>query len=232
MGIFTRFRDIVSSNINAMLDKAEDPEKLIKLMIQEMEDTLVEIKSSCAGAMAGRKKVNRTLEDVSSRVSEWSAKAKLALSKDREDLARKALVEKRRYGQEIDRMEYECRQFADIVEKYQEDIRQLEEKLANARKKHNILIQRHRKARQSKKTHSQIRYSESQDTVTRFEHFENRIERMEADADLVNFAAKPTIEDEFEKLANDDEIENELSALKSELSGEPSSSKAKENEEN
>ncbi len=232
MGIFTRFRDIVSSNINAMLDKAEDPEKLIKLMIQEMEDTLVEIKSSCAGAMAGRKKVNRTLEDVSSRVSEWSAKAKLALSKDREDLAREALVEKRRYGQEIDRMEYECRQFADIVEKYQEDIRQLEEKLANARKKHNILIQRHRKARQSKKTHSQIRYSESQDTVTRFEHFENRIERMEADADLVNFAAKPTIEDEFEKLANDDEIENELSALKSELSGEPSSSKAKENEEN
>ena len=230
MGIFTRFRDIVSSNINAMLDKAEDPEKLIKLMIQEMEDTLVEIKSSCAGAMAGRKKVNRTLEDVSYRVSEWSAKAKLALSKNREDLAREALVEKRRYGQEIERMEYECRQFADIVEKYQEDIRQLEEKLANARKKHNVLVQRHRKARQSKKTHSQIRYSESHDTVTRFEHFENRIERMEADDDLVNFAAKPTIEDEFEKLAVDEEIEDELSALKSELSGEPSSSQ--ENEEN
>ena len=218
MGIFTRFRDIVSSNINSMLDKAEDPEKLIRLMIQEMEDTLVDIKASCAGAMAGRKKLVRALEDVNVRISQWSAKAILALSKDREDLAREALMEKRHYSQEIEHLENECRQFADIVDQYQDDIRQLVEKLAKARQKHGVLVQRHRKAQQKKRTHSQIRYSESSDTVARFEHFENRIERMEADADLVNFARKPTIEDEFAKLADDEEIESELSALKNELS--------------
>ncbi len=223
MGIFTRFRDIVTSNINAMLDKAEDPEKLIKLMIQEMEDTLVEIKASCAGAMAGRKKVVRALDDASLRVSDWSAKAKLAVSKGREDLAREALMERRRYTEEIEHMENECQQFADIVDQYQEDIRQLEEKLATARQKHNVLVQRHRKAQQKKRTHSQIRYSESNDTVIRFEHFENRIERMEADADLVNFARKPVLDDEFAKLVGDEEIESELSALKNELSEQTSS---------
>ncbi len=228
MGIFTRFRDIVTSNINSMLDKAEDPEKLIRLMIQEMEDTLVEIKASCAGAMAGRKKVNRALEDLSIRVSDWASKAKLALSKGREDLAREALMEKRRYSEEIEHLENECRQFSDIVEQYQDDIRQLEEKLAKARQKHGVLVQRHHKAQQKKRTHSQIRYSESSDTVARFEHFENRIERMEADADLVNFARKPTIDDEFAMLADDEEIESELSALKSELAEQPSSSKENE----
>ena len=97
MGIFTRFRDIVSSNINAMLDRAEDPEKLIKLMIHEMEDTLIEIKASCAGVMAGAKKVQRQLSDVRARVAYWEEKAGLAVNKGRDDLAREALIERRKY---------------------------------------------------------------------------------------------------------------------------------------
>jgi len=97
MGIFTRFRDIISANINAMLDRAEDPEKLIKLMIREMEDTLVEIKASCAGVMASRRKVERQLEDIDIRSKHWEEKAELAVSKGRDDLAREALMEKRKY---------------------------------------------------------------------------------------------------------------------------------------
>ncbi|MBW1995316.1 MAG: PspA/IM30 family protein, partial [Deltaproteobacteria bacterium] len=97
MGIFTRFRDIVSSNINVMLDRAEDPEKLIKLMIREMEDTLVELKASCAGVMADSKRLARQLEDIESRIRYWEEKAGLAVRKARDDLAREALLEKRRF---------------------------------------------------------------------------------------------------------------------------------------
>src|SRR3972149_6455430 len=97
MGIFTRFRDIISSNISAMLDKAEDPEKLIKLMIREMEDTVVEMKVSCAGLMAGAKKSRRQMEEAEGRMRFWAEKASLAVSKGREDLAREALLEKRRF---------------------------------------------------------------------------------------------------------------------------------------
>jgi phage shock protein A len=93
MGIFTRFRDIISSNINAMLDRAEDPEKLIKLMIREMEDTLVEIKAACAGAMASSKKVQRRLQALDDKSGYWETKAELAVKKDRDDLAREALVD-------------------------------------------------------------------------------------------------------------------------------------------
>ena len=90
MGIFTRFRDIISSNINAMLDKAEDPEKLISLMIREMEDTLVEIKASCAGVMANKKKLQRQMSEAQARSENWEQKAALAVTKGRDDLAREA----------------------------------------------------------------------------------------------------------------------------------------------
>ena len=107
MGIFTRFRDIISSNLSAMLDKAEDPEKLIRLMIREMEDTLVEIKASCAGVMAERKKAGRQLEEITRRSSYWEEKAGMAVEKGRDDLAREALHEKRRYTRRIDVLESE-----------------------------------------------------------------------------------------------------------------------------
>ena len=107
MGIFTRFRDIISSNINAMLDRAEDPEKLIKLMIREMEDTLVEIKASCAGVMAERKKAQRQLEDIEAREKYWEDKAGLAVNKGRDDLAREALIEKRGHTRRKEGIELE-----------------------------------------------------------------------------------------------------------------------------
>jgi len=125
MSIFTRVHDIISSNINAMLDKAEDPEKLVKLIIREMEDTLVEIKASCASAMAKKKHVERESEAMATRAREWEDRAQLAVNKNREDLAREALLEKRRYTERGKALETESLQFDEIIQQYQEDIVQL-----------------------------------------------------------------------------------------------------------
>jgi phage shock protein A len=217
MGIFTRFRDIISSNINAMLDKAEDPEKLISLMIQEMEDTLIEIKASCAAAMAASKRTQRQMEEAQSRSRHWEDKAGLAVSKSRDDLAREALLEKRRYADRAYSFEKELQDMNALIQQYQEDIKQLEEKLRGAREKQRLLVQRHVHAFKKRRAQEEIRRMDSTGAVLKFEEFENRIERMEAEADLVNFGRKPTLEAKFEELLVDDEIEKELQTLKSSL---------------
>jgi phage shock protein A len=214
MGIFTRVRDIISSNINAMLDKAEDPEKMVRLIIQEMEDTLVEIRASCAGAMATKKKIQRQLDECKTRAQRWEDKATLAVSKGREELAREALYEKKRYRDRAGSLENEQAQCDHIIEQYQEDMRQLEDKLAGARERQRMLVQRHIHATSKKTAQEKIRKIDTSDAFVRFEKFENRIERMEAEADLVNFARKPTLEDEFVRLQENEEIEKELAALK------------------
>ncbi len=217
MGIFTRFKDIVSANINSMLDKAEDPEKMIKLMIQEMEDTLVEIKASCAGAMASKTKVGRALSEVKVKAEDWEAKAKLAVSKGRDDLAKEALVEKRNFTNEVERLEADMAQLDGVVQQYHDDIEQLELKLANARKKRQTLIQRHVHAQKRYRAQTAIRKINNSDAFARFEAFQNRIERMEADANLVNAKAKTSLVDEFAGLEKDEAIDNELAALKKDL---------------
>ncbi|MEW6106609.1 MAG: phage shock protein PspA [Bacillota bacterium] len=214
MGIFSRLSDIISSNINAMLDKAEDPEKLVRLMIQEMEDTLVEIKASCAGVMATKKKVQRELDDVQSQAQQWANKAHLAVSKGREDLAREALREKRRARERVAALEKELAQCEALIEQYQGDITRLEEKLHTAREKQRMLVQRHIHARRKKRAQEEIRRFETTDAFVRFAQFENRIERMEAEAELVNFGRKPALAEEFSRLEGDEEIEKELQALK------------------
>ena len=214
MGIFTRLSDIISSNLNAMLDKAEDPEKLVRLMIQEMEDTLVEIKASCAGVMATKKKAQRELQEALTRITQWGEKAQLAVNKGREDLAREALLEKRRYRERVSALEKELSQCDALVEQYQADMSQLEDKLSGAREKQRILVQRHIHAQRKKRAQQEIRRLDTTDTLIRFEQFENRIERMEAEADLVNFGRKPPLEDEFARLEGDEEIEKELATLK------------------
>ena len=217
MGIFTRFRDIISSNINSMLDKAEDPEKLIKLMIHEMEDTLVEMKASCAGVMAESKKVERQLDEVHVRAQYWKEKAELAVSKGRDDLAREALAEKRRYMDRSDSFEREQMEHHTLIQKYQDDILQLEDKLGAAREKQRMLVQRHIHARRKRRAQEEIRRMDSTEAIFKFEKLENRIERMEAEADLVNFGKKPALEAELDSLLVDDEIEKDLQTLKASL---------------
>jgi phage shock protein A len=214
MGIFTRFRDIVGSNINSMLDRAEDPEKLIKLMIQEMEDTLIELKSACAGVMAESKKIERQLQALDRRVDYWEDKANLAVNKGRDNLARDALVEKRRYSRRAESLTQELSEHEALLEQYQDDIRQLEEKLKNAREKERLLVQRHIHAARKKRAQEEMRRMDSADAIFKFEELEHRIEHMEAEADLVNFGRKPSLEEEFERLSLDEEIERELKTIK------------------
>ncbi len=214
MGIFTRFRDIISSNINAMLDKAEDPEKMIKLMIREMEDTLVEIKTACAGVMASSKKVRRQLDGSRERIQYWEEKATLAVNKGRDDLAREALVEKRKFTRRTETLEHDLVEQDLLIEQYQEDIRQLEEKLKSARDKQRLLVQRHVHAQRKMQAQQEMQRIDSTETMMKFDELENRIERMEAEADLVNFGKKSSLEDELERLSVDEEIESELQALK------------------
>lgn len=214
MGVFSRVRDIISSNLNSMLDKAEDPEKLVKLMIREMEDTLVEIKASCAQAMATKKKVQRQLDEVLDRAKEWGGKAQLAVAKGREDLAREALVEKRRYVERGEALAEELAQLDGIVEHYQQDITQLEDKLGTARDKQRVLVQRHAHAQGKRRAQENIRRIDTSDALLRFDQFEGRIDRMEATADLVNYGRQKDLNDQFAELENDEEIERELAALK------------------
>ena len=215
MGIFTRFRDIISSNINSMLDKAEDPEKLIRLMIREMEDTLVEIKTACAGVMAGSKKIARQLEGLQTRARYWEEKAQLAVKMDRDDLAREALVEKRKFTRRTQTLANEMSEHDLLIEQYQNDIRQLEEKLRSARDKQRLLVQRHIHAQRKIQAQKEIQRVDSTETLMKFDELENRIERMEAEADLVNYGQKTSLETELERLSADEEIESELQSLKS-----------------
>jgi phage shock protein A len=215
MGIFTRFRDIVSSNINSMLDRAEDPEKLIRLMIREMEDTLVELKAACAGVMAETKTVQRRMDEAGDRSRFWADKAKLAIDKGRDELAREALVEKRRHHERFAELEAELKQQSGLVAQYHEDIRQLEDKLKTARDKQRLLVQRHIHADRKRRAQEEIRRIETSDALFRYEELENRIDRMEADAELVNYGRRSALEEELNRLGSDEDIERELQALKS-----------------
>ena len=218
MGVFTRFRDIVSSNINAMLDKAEDPEKMLKLMVSEIEDTLVEIKSECAGVMATGKKTERELKNAQSRADYWKERAALAVRKGRDDLARDALVEKRRYTEKAEALQRELGEHQALVAQYQDDMVQLEQKLRTAREKQRIFVQRHIHARHQRQAREEIRRIDHSKAVYKFEEFENRIERMEAEAVLVNYGIETTIEQELDAIIVDEDIENELHHIKSSLS--------------
>lgn len=214
MSIFTRFRDIISSNMNAMLDRAEDPEKMIKLMIREMEDTLIELKSACAGVIAGRKKLQRKRDDISERIDLWGQRAELAVTKGRDDLAREALVEKRKFSELAESLDHEISGHSELITQYQGDISELDIKLTSAKEKKRILIQRHKKAGNKMRAQEDIRRMDSADTMARFEHLESRIDRMEAEADMVNYGKKERVDDQFDGLAADDDIEKELANMK------------------
>lgn len=220
MGIFTRFRDIVSSNINAMLDRAEDPEKLLKLMIREMEDTLVELKASCAGVMADAKKTQRRLDEQAFRKNAWEEKASLAVRRGRDDLAREALLQKRMHSERQIELRNNRDELGLLVDQYQEDIHELEDRLKTARDKQRLLIQRHVHARNKMDAQHEIRRADSAEVMVKFEEFEKRIDRMESEADLINIGRQNSLKEELDNLTVDEEIEAELQALKKPAHGE------------
>jgi phage shock protein A len=214
MGIFTRFKDIVSSNINSMLDHAEDPQKMVRLMIREMEETLVELKANCAGLMATRKKIGRELDEVEDRVALWAERAERAVAKGREDLAVEALNEKKEYSRLAEVKRGEMAEIDEMVEAARDDIEKLEEKLQTAVDKQRVLVERHHRAHQCRRARRNVRQADSMDAVRRFEQMEQRIERMEAEADLTGMSGQRTLEDEFSRLEMDEDIQKELDELK------------------
>ncbi len=214
MGIFTRFKDIINSNINAMLDKAEDPEKMIKLMIHEMEDTLIDLKSSCAAVIASRKKIDRKLAEIRDKKDLWAKRSQLAVLKGRDNLAREALIEKRRFSKVVDALTGELDEHSGLIQQYHVDIGELEDKLNKAKEKKRVLVHRHKRASGKIRAHMEIKRSSNSDTMARFDKLESRIEQMEAEAELVNIDRGNSLDDEFDTISTDEEIENELAKLK------------------
>ena len=186
-------------------------------MIKEMEDTLVEIKVSCAGAMATKNKIERDCQTVETRARQWGEKAQLAVDKGREDLAREALMQKRRYTERSTALEKERAECEALIRQYQDDMSQLDNKLGTVREKQRLLVQRHIHAQKRKRAQEDLRRLDSSEAFVRFEQFENRIERMEAEADLVNPApgAEHQLAQELARLEGDEEIEKEISRAQS-----------------
>jgi phage shock protein A len=215
MGVFTRFKDIIGSNINSMLDKAEEPEKMIRLMIQEMEETSVELKAACAGLMADQKRIARELSQIGERAALWSNRAKLAMEKGREDLAREALLEKLSAQRQSEGLERERDRFAVLIEQAREDIEQLEAKLESAKERQRSLAKRHVRADQRMRARSNVSRVQSSDVMMRFDQFEQRIERMEAEAELAAPRQNRNLEQEFALLEGSDEVEEQLASMRS-----------------
>lgn len=214
MGVFTRLKDIINSNLNAMLDAAEDPDKLIRLMIQEMEDTLVEVKANCAGAIAARKRAERAVTTAETGTATWEERARLAIDKGREDLAREAIRERRRLEDLRDAHAKEVAGCDEVVARYKEDIAAVEAKLVDARQRHRLLVQRHKRARTHERTRGVIERVTRYDAVTKFDQLEQRIERMEAFQEIDPDLQKPSLEEAFAALKESDAIEEELARLK------------------
>lgn len=221
MGIFTRVRDILNANINAALDKAEDPEKLVKQMIREMEDTLIEIKAACAGAMAQQRRAEREQVDARRYARRWADRAELAVGRGRETLARDALYAKRRFSDEADALDGEIAKLGELVSAYKDDIVQIEEKLGTARERQRLLVQRHIHAVHKRRAQQEIRRFDSTDVMVRFEQFTQRIDRAEAESELVNYGRpKPySVEEEFAAMERDEQVEDELRELKRRANG-------------
>lgn len=214
MGIFSRFTDIVNANINSILEKAEDPEKLVRLMIQEMEDTLVEVRSAAARGIADRKGLDRKLAAVGQERDEWDRKAELAVTKGRDDLARAALAERTRCVERVTSLEHQHEQLDEGMARLNDDIARLEEKLADAKGRQKALLMRHRTAGHRLDVRRQIHENRIDDALVRFESFERKMEDIEGRVEAYDMGLPKDLDREFQTLASEETVEKELAALK------------------
>ena len=220
MGIFTRFSDIVNSNINAILDKAEDPEKIVRLMIQEMEDTLVEVRSAAARSIADKKDLNRKLEALDRGVADWDEKAELAMRKGREDLAKAALVEKSRVASAAELLKQDYLAVDEGLGKLNEDIARLEAKLEDAKARQKALLARHKTANSRLAARKKIHDYKIDDAMIRFEQYTRRIDDVEGRVEAYDLGLPKDLNHEFASLEAEESVQKELDDLKKRLATE------------
>ncbi len=216
MGIFSRFSDIVNSNINSLLDKAEDPQKMVRLIIQEMEDTLVEVRSTSARLIAEKKDVQRQQQRVEHEVLDWENKAELALSKEREDLAKQALIEKQKAQQAVDSLQQELERVDESLSKLNDEISQLQEKLADAKARQKTIMMREKTASSRLQVCKQVDSGKVDEAMMKFDRYEAKIDDIEAQVDAYDMG-KRTLRDEFAELENESKVTDELEALKARM---------------
>jgi phage shock protein A len=217
MGIFSRLADIINSNLNAILDRAEEPEKIIRLVIQEMEDTLVEVRSTAAKTIAEKKESTRRLARLAEAQRGWEEKAELALSKGREDLAKGALVEKAKLAEAAGMLENELEELDSMLRQGESDIAKLESKLREAKAKQQALAARHETATSRLKVRRNLYDGRVDDAFARFEQVEKKLDAAEGEVEAFDLGRGRSLAEEISELAAESAIEDELTALKARL---------------
>ncbi|HZW47256.1 MAG TPA: phage shock protein PspA [Microvirga sp.] len=218
MGIFSRTRDIVAANFTDLLDKAEDPAKMIRMIIMEMEETLVEVRASAARTIADQKEMRRQISKLERIQDGWTEKAELALSKGREDLAKAALVEKRKAGDMAEQLKVEIQVLDDALRAAEEDIAKLQGKLREARARQNAIANRLETAQNRVRMREMYAGPKVEDAFSRFDVLERRADFAEGKADALALGAPPkSLEEEISELRNEEAVDAELAAMKAKL---------------
>ena len=219
MGIFSRTRDIVAANFNDMLDKADDPTKMIRMIIMEMEETLVEVRASAARTIADQKEMHRHTVKLDKLQSDWAEKAQLALSKDREDLARAALVEKNKAADMSVQLKEEIAVLDDALRAYEQDIQKLQQRLREARSRQTAIAARLESAENRVKLRTLMSTERTDEALSRFDQLERRVDYAEGRADALKLDDdnKPSLSDEIAALEGSDKVDAELEELKRSL---------------
>jgi phage shock protein A len=222
MGLFTRFTDIVNANLNSMLDKAEQPEKMIRLIIQEMEETLVEVRATAAKNIAEQKTHNRRVNSAKINMEHWQNKAELALKKDREDLAKSALEQKHKYQKELHLLDEEGETLADFLAKIQDDASRLQDKLSEARRRQEGFTLRQESVNVRLKVREKAAIYNIDEAMSKFERYQQKIDRVEAQVEAYDLmdANKEgqSLNAQFADLEQDEAITQELAQIKKKLS--------------
>jgi len=214
MGVFSRLSDIINANLNSLLDKAEDPEKIVRLMIQEMEDTLVEVRSAAAKVIAERKERERQLKLLDDEQADWEQKAELALRKGREDLAKAALSHKAALTDQGQQVTRDLGVLGDNLTKLNDDIAKLQAKLQDAKARQRTIVIRAQNAHTSLKARTQIHSAKIDDMLNRFDYAERRIDAVEAQAESLDLGRAKSLNQAFVDLEAEERINSELEALK------------------
>jgi phage shock protein A len=216
MSIFSRLSDIINSNISALLDKAENPEKMIRMVIQEMEETLVEVRSGTAKVIAEKKTLMRRAEQLKKQANDWESKAELALSKSREDLAKAALLEKSNLNASVEITAKDLEKLDLTLDKLSSEIEQLQAKLNDARARQKTIIMRTKATESRLDVNRHLNSYTIDNAMDKFEYYEKKIDMMEGQMDS-SLAEKRGLQSEFDELEKEESINRELEALKTKL---------------